>query len=137
MAAAARDAERKLSPVSVFISLKTKKLYVRQAYEPIFEADVTIRDPDTPIGTHTFTALDYQPGGRDMRWNVVSIAGRQPGEPEKSSGMNQRKRNQSVEGIPTDTAAADCRARPHRDPARDRRAHQRAGAAGLLADRLR
>ena len=104
--AAARDAQRKLSPVSVFISLKTKKLYVRQAYEPIFEADVTIRDPETPIGTHTFTALDYQPGGRDMRWNVVSIAGRQPGEPEKSSGMNQRKRNQSVEGIPTDVAAA-------------------------------
>jgi len=106
VAAAARDAERKLSPVSVFVSLKTKKLYVRQAYEPIFEADVTIRNPETPIGTHTFTALDYQPGGRDMRWNVVSIAGRQPGEPEKSSGMNKRKRNQSVEGIPTDAAAA-------------------------------
>jgi hypothetical protein len=105
-AAAARDAERKLSPVSVFVSLKTKKLYVRQAFEPIFEADVTIRDPDQPIGTHTFTALDYQPGGRDMRWNVVSIAGRQPGEPEKSSGMNQRRRNQSVEAIQTDTAAA-------------------------------
>jgi hypothetical protein len=104
--AAARDAERKLSPVSVFISLKTKKLYVRQAYEPIFEADVAIRDPETPIGTHTFTALDYQPGGRDMRWNVVSIAGRQPGEPEKSSGMNKRKRNQSVEAIPTDAAVA-------------------------------
>ncbi|MDP1908295.1 MAG: L,D-transpeptidase family protein [Hyphomicrobium sp.] len=106
VAAAARDAERKLSPVSVFVSLKTKKLYVRQAYEPIFEADVTIRDPETPIGTHTFTALDYQPGGRDMRWNVVSISGRQPGEPEKSSGMNQRKRSQSVEAIPTDAAAA-------------------------------
>jgi hypothetical protein len=105
-AAAARDAERKLSPVSVFVSLKTKKLYVRQAFEPIFEADVTIRDPDKPIGTHTFTALDYQPGGREMRWNVVSIAGRQPGEPEKSSGMNQRRRNQSVEAISTDTAAA-------------------------------
>jgi hypothetical protein len=105
-AAAARDAERKLSPVSVFVSLKTKKLYVRQAFEPIFEADVTIRDPDKPIGTHTFTALDYQPGGREMRWNVVSIAGRQEGEPEKSSGMNQRRRDQSVEAIQTDTATA-------------------------------
>ena len=119
--AAARDAERKLSPVSVFISLKTKKLYVRQAFEPIFEADVTIRNPETPIGTHTFTALDYQPGGRDMRWNVVSIAGRQPGEPEKSSGMNKRKRNQSVEAHPHGCRRRHCRARPHRDPARDRR----------------
>jgi hypothetical protein len=105
-AAAARDAERKLSPVSVFVSLKAKKLYIRQAMEQIYEGDVTIRDPETPIGTHIFTAVDYQPGGRDMRWNVVSIAGRQPGEPEKSSGMNRDRRNASVEGIPTDVTVA-------------------------------
>lgn len=105
-AEAARDAQRKLSPVSVFISLKAKKLYIRQAMEQIYEGDVTIRDPETPIGTHTFTAVDYQPGGRDMRWNVVSIAGRQPGEPEQSSGMNRHPRNASVPGIPTDVAAA-------------------------------
>jgi L,D-transpeptidase catalytic domain len=105
-AAAARDAERKLSPVSVFVSLKAKKLYIRQAMEQIYEGDVTIRDPETPIGTHIFTAVDYQPGGRDMRWNVVSIAGRQPGEPEKSSGMNSDRRDASIEAIPTDAAAA-------------------------------
>ena len=85
----------------------------------------------------SFTAVDYQPGGRDMRWNVVSIAGRQPGEPEKSSGMNQRKRNQSVGRHPDGCRRGDCCARPDRDPARDRRAHHRAGAAGLFAHRLR
>ena len=90
----------------MFVSLKAKKLYIRQAMEQIYEGDVTIRDPETPIGTHIFTAVDYQPGGRDMRWNVVSIAGRQPGEPEKSSGMNSNRRNASVEAIPTDAAAA-------------------------------
>jgi len=104
--AEARDAERKLSPVSVFISRKTGKLYIRQAFEQIYEGDVTIREPDMPIGTHTFTAVDYQPGGADMRWNVVSIAPRQPGEPEKSSGMNRHARNASVPSIPTDTADA-------------------------------
>jgi lipoprotein-anchoring transpeptidase ErfK/SrfK len=106
IAEAARDAQRKLSPVSVFISRKANKIYIRQAHEQIYEGDVTIRDPDAPIGTHIFTALDYQPGGRDMKWNVVSIAGRQPGEPEKSSGMNQAARNASVPSIPTDVAAA-------------------------------
>lgn len=105
-AAAARDAERKLSPVSVFVSRKSGKIYIRQAMEQIYEGDVAIRDPDQPIGTHTFTAVDYQPGGRDMRWNVVSIAGRQPGEPEKSSGMNRNRRNAEVEPIPTDVEAA-------------------------------
>jgi hypothetical protein len=107
VAGAARDALRKLSPVSVFVSLKAKKLYIRQDMEQIYEGDITIRDPDQPIGTHIFTALDYQPGGRDMKWNVVSIAGRQPGEPEKSSGMHQAPRNvSSVPSIPTDVAAA-------------------------------
>src|SRR5690606_38396021 len=106
VADAARDAERKLAPVSVFVSLATQKLYVRQNYEPVFETDITIRDPYRPIGTHTFTAVEYQPGAREMRWNVVSIAGRQPGEPEKSSNMNRLKRNQSASPIPTDEAAA-------------------------------
>ena len=105
-AGAAREAIRKLSPVSVFVSLKAKKIYIRQDMEQIYEGDVTIRDPDQPIGTHIFTAVDYQSGGRDMKWNVVSIAGRQPGEPEKSSGMNRSGRNGSVPAIPTDTAAA-------------------------------
>jgi lipoprotein-anchoring transpeptidase ErfK/SrfK len=106
VAGAAREAIRKLSPVSVFVSLKAKKLYIRQDMEQIYEGDVTIRDPDQPIGTHIFTAVDYQPGGRDMKWNVVSIAGRQPGEPEKSSGMNRNSRNETVPSIPTDVAAA-------------------------------
>ena len=105
-AGAAREAIRKLSPVSVFVSLKAKKIYIRQDMEQIYEGDVAIRDPDQPIGTHIFTAVDYQPGGRDMKWNVVSIAGRQPGEPEKSSGMNRNARNASVPAIPTDVAAA-------------------------------
>ncbi|WP_072372131.1 L,D-transpeptidase family protein [Hyphomicrobium sp. NDB2Meth4] len=105
-AEAARDAERKLSPVSVFISRKTGKLYIRQAFDQIYEGDVFIRDPDEPIGTYTYTALDYKPGGREMLWNVVSIAGRQPGEPEKSSGMNQLRRNQAAPEIPTDVVGA-------------------------------
>ncbi len=78
--AAAQEAVRKLKPVSVFISLKTQKLYVRQGFEPVFETPVTIRNPDAPIGTHTFTAVDYAEGGHDMRWNVVSIGGRRAGD---------------------------------------------------------
>ncbi len=70
----ARDAERKMAPVSVFISLKTQKLYVRQHFQPVFEVPVTIADPTRPIGTHTFTAVDYGEDGQNMRWNVVSVA---------------------------------------------------------------
>ena len=57
-AEAARKAARDLEPVSVFISRKTQRLYIRQAFQPILEIPVTIRDADRPIGTHVFTAME-------------------------------------------------------------------------------
>lgn len=69
-------AKRKLSPVKVFISRRTQKLYVRQGFQPVFETDVIIDNPRRSIGTHTFTALDYGNDGHEMLWNVVSISGR-------------------------------------------------------------
>lgn len=60
-------------PVSVFISRKTAKLYVRYNYEPILETPVGIEDPAEPIGTHVFTAMQVTDDGKGMRWNVISI----------------------------------------------------------------
>jgi len=71
-AEAAREAARDLEPVSVFISRKTQRLYVRQAFHPILESPVTIQDADRPIGTHVFTAME-RIGDGDMRWSVVSL----------------------------------------------------------------
>jgi L,D-transpeptidase catalytic domain len=71
-AGAAREAARDLEPVSVFISRKTQRLYVRQAFQPILESPVTIRDADRPIGTYVFTATERM-GDVDMRWSVVSL----------------------------------------------------------------
>jgi hypothetical protein len=73
---AARKVAHDLAPVSVFISRKTQRLYVRQAFQPILESPVTIRDADRPIGTHVFTAIE-RAGGDDMRWSVVSLKGGQ------------------------------------------------------------
>ena len=84
---AAREAKLKLSPVSIFISVKTQRLYVRQAFEPVLEMPVTIRDPDKPIGTHIFTAAGYDNGGESVRWNVVSIGGRQPDEADARAAI--------------------------------------------------
>src|ERR1700674_1734079 len=76
-AAAARNAARELEPVSVFISRKTQRLYVRQAFQPILESPVSIRDADRPIGTHVFTAME-RTSDVDMRWSVVSLDGGRP-----------------------------------------------------------
>ena len=71
---AAGNAEHALEPVSVFISRDTQRLYVRQAFQPILDIPVTIRDSETPIGTHVFTAVE-RADKRGMQWSVVSLVG--------------------------------------------------------------
>ena len=73
-----RDAPAKKTPISIFVSRKEKKIYVRQSFEPLFDATITIERPEQPLGTHVFTAMEFT--GDDhtaLRWNVVSL----PGEP--------------------------------------------------------
>ena len=77
-AEAARQVARELEPVSVLISRKTQRLYVRQAFESILESPVTILDGDSPIGTHVFTAMERTNSDTNMRWSVVSLDGGRP-----------------------------------------------------------
>jgi hypothetical protein len=87
-AQAARQMARELEPVSMVISRKTQKLYIRQAFEPILETPVTILDDDRPIGTHVFTAIERTNGDTNVRWSVVSLNGGGPqrgGEPADTS----------------------------------------------------
>jgi L,D-transpeptidase catalytic domain len=70
-AKAAREATRELEPVSIFISRKTQRLYVRRGFEPVLDVAVTIRDPEQPIGTHVFTAVARMAGG--LRWTEVTL----------------------------------------------------------------
>jgi hypothetical protein len=72
-AAMLAEAPRKPGTISVFVSRKTGRLYVRQNYQPLFDVPVEVRDPDRPLGTHVFTALDVDKGGKTMRWSVVTM----------------------------------------------------------------
>jgi L,D-transpeptidase catalytic domain len=106
---AAKEATARMSPVSVFISRQTQKLYVRQAFQPLFDTPVTIRDADQPIGTHIYTALDYTNDGADVRWSVVSMTRSQGQEGRESDSYgNRRSRyaSRSAEPAMTDVAGA-------------------------------
>jgi hypothetical protein len=100
-AEAARKAARDLEPVSVFVSRKTQRLYVRQAFQPILEVPVTIQDPDRPIGTHIFTATERN--GTGLRWSVVSI------EPSDGiadrSGAGRKDRGSDQSGVTADPSS--------------------------------
>jgi hypothetical protein len=65
------EAVRRARPLSIFISLKTQRLYIRQGFEPIFETPIDVDDPGT-VGTHVFTAIDYDESGNDFRWQLVT-----------------------------------------------------------------
>jgi hypothetical protein len=107
-ATAARQVAREREPVSVLISRKTQRLYVRQAFEPILEIPVTILDADRPIGTHIFTAVEQADGEANMRWNVVSLVSRS----RPFSGENESQtragggHGRNVEQVLTDSEGA-------------------------------
>src|SRR5712664_1768201 len=104
-AEAARQVAREFEPVSVLISRKTQRLYVRQAFEPILESPVTIQDADGPIGTHVFTAMERTNSDTDMRWSVVSLDGgrSQSGVVEP---QGRARGGRDVEPVPTDRDSA-------------------------------
>jgi lipoprotein-anchoring transpeptidase ErfK/SrfK len=83
-------APQKAAPISVFVSRKVSKLFVRQGFVPLFDAPVTIQDSAEPMGTHVFTAMEFQSDGAAIRWTVVSV-------PEKSS-HSQRTQPRSQKG---------------------------------------
>jgi lipoprotein-anchoring transpeptidase ErfK/SrfK len=71
-AASGKDPMLRPGPISVFISRKLGKLFVRKGFAEVFETPVTIAQPEEPLGTHVFTALEGRSDGT-MRWNVASL----------------------------------------------------------------
>ena len=65
-------ARRATSPISVFVSRQTGQVYVRQGFHEILAAPVSIAEPDRPLGTHVYTAVE-EFGDAEMRWVVVSV----------------------------------------------------------------
>jgi lipoprotein-anchoring transpeptidase ErfK/SrfK len=71
-APAAATKPLKAGPVSVFISRKEGKLFVRKGFDPVFDMPVTLEQPDRPLGTHVFTALAVN-DDNTLRWNVMTV----------------------------------------------------------------
>jgi hypothetical protein len=60
-------------PISVFVSRKEGKVFVRKGFQPVFDAPVTIERPEAPLGTHVFTAMARLDNGLAMRWNAMTL----------------------------------------------------------------
>ncbi len=64
----AKDATVRAEPISIFISRKTRHLYVRQATQHLFDMPITIHDPERPLGTHLLIATRAGDNGASLHW---------------------------------------------------------------------
>ncbi len=58
--------------VSIFISGKERKLFIRQGFEPVYESPVEI-EAGVALGSHLFTAMEANPKDQSTRWSLVSL----------------------------------------------------------------
>jgi lipoprotein-anchoring transpeptidase ErfK/SrfK len=89
------DASLRSGPISLFVSRKEGKLFVRKGFEPLFDVPVTITRKEQPFGTHLFTASRPTDGSEGIRWLAVSLGfDRQPvaeSAPAKGKGRAARE----------------------------------------------
>lgn len=71
-----KDALRRAMPVSVLVSKKDQRIYVRQGLAHLFDAPVSVRDPETPLGSHLYIATAANDDGTALKWSVVSMPAR-------------------------------------------------------------
>jgi hypothetical protein len=59
--------------LSLFVSRRERKLFVRKGFTPAFDVPVTIAEPEKPLGTHVFTASRPANEQAGVRWLAVSL----------------------------------------------------------------
>lgn len=99
-------AKRLTGPVAVFVSLKQKRVFVRQGFHELFDMPVTIADPDKPIGTHIYTAMGLADGGKAMRWSVISIPSGYRHQRRHTSRRHRHRKAEAVAQTPAEASSA-------------------------------
>jgi hypothetical protein len=80
-------ARQRTAPVSIMVSKKDQKIYVRQGLVPVFDAPISVRDPQSPLGEHLYIATAANDDGLSLKWSAISL----PEQP--IDDRNGRKKN--------------------------------------------
>ena len=110
-AARLKAAERGTEPISIFVSKKAGRVYIRQSWVPIYEAPVAFKDPEKPVGTHVYLAMASEGSDANLRWLSASLATstqarRRTGAKALVHGQQVAARSQSSEVSPETAANA-------------------------------
>ena len=101
------EADRRREQVSVFISRKEGRIFIRQDWKDVWEAPVTIRDPERPLGTHVYTAVEAAPDGSAMRWTAISMPPESIGDSRRGRGKDKPEPPQPMPTPETAAGALD------------------------------
>jgi hypothetical protein len=92
-----RIAAAKPVPISIFVSRKSNRVFVRQGSKHLLEAPVTIQDPEESLGTHVFTLNSPRGDGANFHWTVVSIPEGLPRVVQAPAGRQKPAPRQMIE----------------------------------------
>jgi hypothetical protein len=98
------EANRRTEPLSVFISRKTNKLYVRQNWRPVMEAPVSFNEPDRQVGTHIYISTHAGADGESLNWWALSMP--PEAEVKPASKESKRSRKEKAKDAPKEADAA-------------------------------
>lgn len=91
-----KDLARRNKPLSVLVSLKTERIYVRQGFEPVLEAPIAVDRTAGKVGTHVFTAMKYSEREPDkFEWLHVSAQGAAVGGGDDADDGSRKKKREA------------------------------------------
>ncbi|MET0639968.1 MAG: L,D-transpeptidase family protein [Hyphomicrobium sp.] len=106
--AALTDANKEMrlrsKPIAVLVSLRAQRIYVRQGFEPLLEAPITVAPMQHKVGTHVFTAMRYGSDPNTFDWRLVSAQTPKPGQPFEDG--RKKRRTASAQGEALDIQMA-------------------------------
>jgi hypothetical protein len=83
---------KRAGQVAVLVSKREKKIFVRQGFIPLFDMPIEIANPEQPLGTHVFTAMEVKDEGTRMRWNAITMPAEHSANPVEVRSKRGGKR---------------------------------------------
>ncbi len=87
--AGATDRVFRPGPISILISQRDQRMYVRKGLEPIYDFPVVIRNSGRSLGTHVFSAVAQSDDAKTLRWMVVSMPSTLPAVSTRAPAKSQ------------------------------------------------
>jgi hypothetical protein len=100
--------------ISIFISKKAGRIFVRQDWAPVYDAPVTFKQPELPLGTHLLLATAPLEDGKAMRWLAVSMPTQEEahrrGQRDQGQAPASRRQTSAAEALDRVELGAEARA---------------------------